>query len=537
MRRSARRLYPLALALTALNVPFQAGAATTMAVNPSKSRIANAPVKPEIHNRVSGAGRAPRLPGFGARTQSARAGESYFNGDHTASGLLGQERMRSSGERHFGASNDPRRPPVPGIHQFIGPLIVDHRGESVGNTWRMDNSVGEQRIRNQPLVGTGYRYSLPSTPFQGMAVRSYNRDTELNWTVGQAGVLKGEKIKSFETTTEKLTGFGARHILDQNWRAGAQTWMLHADQKAPLHYSLGGALEYQSTNQRRRHTLHAVQDDQHHWGSWLDSEQRSGPWRQRYGVYRFEPRLRWANKPMAEDREGLYWRADYERGRTAWFGGLELERTNVLAAPKVAGLVKTFGLVGIKRQVDRATGIGASIRAGVERQGLGAPAPDARIHATKVFVDREFALGASHFGARLFERISVTKPEESPGLFWDHAWLDSGSIKFKTQTGLTRLTRNDRFLVIPATGFKLKYGLTQDFELQAGVKYLWQQTGRPEEDAAGHATLGLSWLFDRRWRVSLDGRWDGEVLKEDYAHRDFLNRVFLTLAYQPARSN
>lgn len=455
-RRGARPA-PLALALTVLNVPIQAGASTVTAVNPSEPIAATAPVNFEIHDQAS------------------------------------------------------------------GKRIVDRRDLSVSNSWRMDPD----------LVGAGDRYSVPSAPFQDTAVRSYNLNTELNRTAGQPGVLKGNKIQAFDTTTGKLSGLGARHILSRNWHAGTQTWIEHADQNTPLDYSLGGALEYPNANQRR-HTLHAVPNSEWRWDSWRDTGQRSDSSLQRYGVYRFEPRLRWANKPMAEDREALYWRTDYEQGHKTWFGGLALERTNVLADSQVASLVAPFGFIGIKRQIDRASGIGGSFRAGIERQGLSAPAPDAHTYATKIFVDHEFALGASHFGARLVERTSATQPEESRELFWDHDWVDSESSELATLTGLAQLKRNDHFLVIPATGFKFKYGLTRHVELQAGVGYLWQHPGGPEEDAAGHATLGLTWLFDRRWRVSLDGRWDGEVLKEDYANRELLNQVFLTLAYQPA---
>jgi hypothetical protein len=146
---------------------------------------------------------------------------------------------------------------------------------------------------------------------------------------------------------------------------------------------------------------------------------------------------------MADHREGLYWRADHERGPTAWFGGLEIENTNVRAAPKVKGLIKTSGFIVIGQSLNLKTSISGSIRTGVERQVTGAPTPGAQIRKLQLFLDRQFIIGKSHFGARWLQRASKKKPEEQIDLFWEHAWLDNGSNNFKTSLGVAHLTRGD----------------------------------------------------------------------------------------------
>jgi hypothetical protein len=513
--------------LITLSAPLQLTISVEAAAGPLASTAAPGNLK--THDLLGGTRRAHRLPNFGTRTQPAEAG-TRFDNEHSDKELRWQEQMQGFGALQFEVQTDPHGLPPTGGNRRA---IVKQTGATLNDSWRMDSTIGEQRIRNLPILGTGYRYSLPDAPLRGMTMRGHNRSTEVNWAVGEKGFMQGNKIKSFETTGNTLTGLGARHSLTRNWRFGTQSWLARDDRKRTSQHSLGSALEYLSSDKNRRHALRAVQDSEQRWGSWLDNEHTFGAWRQRYGAYHFEPKLHWASKPVADDREGMYWRTDYERGRMAWFGGLESERSNVLADPEVAGLVTTFGSLGAKRRLNDVMGIGGSFRAGVERQGPGAPAPDARIRKVKLFVDRDFTIGASQFGAQLFARDSEHRPEESRGLFWDHAWLASDTHKFKTLMGVTHLTRNDRLFVIPATGFKLKYSLSRDFELQAGMKYLWQQTSRIEEDAASHAMLGLSWLFDRHWRVSLNGRWDGEILKEDALHRDLLNRVYLSVAYQP----
>jgi hypothetical protein len=34
--------------------------------------------------------------------------------------------------------------------------------------------------------------------------------------------------------------------------------------------------------------------------------------------------------------------------------------------------------------------------------------------------------------------------------------------------------------------------------------------------------------------MSVNGRWDGDVLKGDEAHRDFLNRIYLVVVHRPS---
>jgi hypothetical protein len=127
----------------------------------------------------------------------------------------------------------------------------------------------------------------------------------------------------------------------------------------------------------------------------------------------------------------------------------------VHANPKVAGIIKTVGFIGIEQHLSTDTSIGGSIRTGFERHGAGALAPGARFRKFKLFLNRQLPLGYSHFGAKYQERASLKKPEEQLGVVWDHTWLEADSNKFKTSLGLDHLTRRDQTYSIPATGFKL----------------------------------------------------------------------------------
>jgi hypothetical protein len=47
------------------------------------------------------------------------------------------------------------------------------------------------------------------------------------------------------------------------------------------------------------------------------------------------------------------------------------------------------------------------------------------------------------------------------------------------------------------------------------AKYLRQETGDSVKDLLSHVCLGAAWLADDDWRINLDERWDGEILKAD----------------------
>lgn len=410
-------------------------------------------------------------------------------------------------------------------------VSLKQRATIRNKTWRMNNFLGDQRAHAQGMIGKGYRYSLPAAPFRGIAGRGGMGDTKINWVLGQAGALKGGRVKTFETSNDRLIGLGVQQNVARHWRVGGQAWMLSGDSKAVTKNNFAGAVEYFSSSGRRRHALHLVRDSENDWGLWLDNDQSFGAWRHRYGVYRFAPRLRWINKLMAEDRQGLYWRTDYQRGRNAWFGGLEVERTNIGGNPKSIGTLETFGFAGIKRQINVETSVGGCFLMGVRKPATNARVPETQIHKLKLFLDQQSSIGESHLEARLFRRESTRNSEQRLGVFWNHDWVKAGSNELKTSLSLAQVTRGDETYLVPATGIKFRYAPTRSFELEASMNYQWQQPGT--EDVGSYATLSASWQVDRDWRVSLNGRWDGGVDTADDVNQDLLNRIDISLVYQP----
>ncbi len=515
------------IALTALNLSAPAKAYTPVATAAKSAPADKSSSTPEFLTNLR---RMPRLPTFATRS-TTNAGDSIDTNDRNFDGpLYWQERNSSYGAVQFEGTRSPASP-LPDQGQPVDHFSMHQEGLVFNDTWRMDSAIGEQRTHTLPMVGSGYRYSLPETGLLGVTTRSYAKDTEFNWTAGQAGSVGGRKIKSFETTSGQVSGFSGRQNLNDNWRLGGQAWMVEGDAKDAAQRNLGGALEYLSPNRNHRQTMHVAQDSQDHMGSWLDSDNHLGAWRQRFGVYRFDPKLKWVNKKMDDDREGVYWRTDHESRHTGWFTGVEAEKTNVYANPKTAGLLKTFAFVGIEQQLNSATRIGGNFRYGIERPGVGKPSSIAHIRKLKTFLERQLPIGISRFGALLVERTSRQRPEQQVGVFWDQAWLQNDTERFKTSMGVTRITRET--FMVPSTGFKLKYSLTRQFALEGAMRYLWQNTGDRQEDASSYMSMGASWAAFPAWLVSLNGRWDGDVVQADEANRDLLNRVYLTIAYQP----
>src|SRR5680860_538993 len=518
------------ITLTALGVSAAAQANTQVAATAKSAGADKAFSTPALS---SGPRHIQRLPTFETRSTTKAADSIDTNDRNPKAAVYWQERNSSYGAVQFEGRRNPANPLPTDDGKPVDHFSMNQEGLVFNDTWRMDSAIGEQRTHTLPMVGSGYRYSLPETGLLGVTTRSYAKDTEFNWTAGQAGSVEGRKIKSFETTSGQVSGLSGRQNLNANWSVGGQAWMVQGDAKDATQRNLGGALEYLSLNRNHRHTMHVAQDSQDHMGSWLDSDHYLGAWRQRFGIYRFDPKLKWVNKKMADDREGVYWRTDHQRHHTGWFTGVEAEKTNVYANPKTAGLLKTFGFVGIAQRLDSATRIGGSFRYGLERPSVGKAAPEARISKLKTFLERQSPIGISRFGANLVQRRSLQRPEQQLGMFWDQAWLQNDAERFKTSMGVAHITRANETFLVPSTGIKLKYAMTRQFALESAMRYLWQVTGDREEDASSYMSMGASWAASADWRVSLNGRWDGELVKADEANRDLLNRVYLTIAYQP----
>lgn len=464
----------------------------------------------------------PFINFIGTRTFEAlpRLSSAANYGDRSAPQPHSQMRLVIEGENALGSHGLPRR------------VLLKQPAIRIGDTWRMNNSFGDQRIRNQSIVASGYRYSLPTPKFRGFATRVAANNTEINWAFGQPIVERGKKSKSFDTTSDEMIGLGARHSITRNWRIGGQAWMLWGDAKSSVQRNFAGEVEYFNPSTHRRHAVRLAQDSDGGWGAWLDNDQSFGDWRQRYGAYHFEPRLRWINKRMAADREGLYWRTDYARGGTALFGGLELERTNVNFDSHTIGLIRTFGFAGIKRELDADTSLSGCVIVGIERYAEGTALAETRIHKLNLSLDRQFLFGQGHFGARFFRQASVKTTEQRLGLRWEHSWLDDRRNRVKTSLGLTHTTRGDETYVVPVTGFKLGYAPTRAFQVEASLNYLWGETGNAVEDAS-YASLAASWQIDRHWHMTLSGRWDAGIASSDGFNRDLENRIDLAIVYQP----
>lgn len=302
----------LLLTVSAINAPALAQIGT---ITPSDATVASTGEAP-WSNLFENAKRHPRLPHFGSQAMSETVTSTDAYSRDEAAGLRWWRKTPCHGSLNLEAHADPDAEIAPDGSRPVEHFLLSQQGLALNDAWRMDHALGDQHTRTQAFTGSGYRYSLPDATFRGTAGRGYKRNTEISWVTGRTGELKGEKVKSFRYTSSTINGLGAQQSLNRHWRIGGHTWLLRGDAEAEDRHNIAAALQYMDADNRRQHALRFAEDGQAHWGLWMDNDQWLGAWRQRYGFYRFEPRMRWINKDMPNDRQGLYWRTDHEVGNT-----------------------------------------------------------------------------------------------------------------------------------------------------------------------------------------------------------------------------
>lgn len=220
---------------------------------------------------------------------------------------------------------------------------IDQRAMPLDGGWFANHSAGDINTVNTPLGRGLGRISLPTTPLRGVGGRWYLDDTvDLNASVGRTGLFNGLDVAGFETSSGRVSTAGGQFKLPTASGAGRSDFAFQAIDGRDIADS-GGSGNKQNTqgfwasaawegqapwapalapgsdpvNDRLggfRVLGNVVQSTSSRDGSatglWADAAWRSDRWRNTAGVFRFEPKLRWATVALASDLQGVYWQAD-----------------------------------------------------------------------------------------------------------------------------------------------------------------------------------------------------------------------------------
>ena len=287
----------------------------------------------------------------------------------------------------------------------------------------MHNDLGVLRSNADPLVTSSFRFNLPSTLLAGGQTHIEQQGlSSLYISTGRIGRLDTGQVQGFETDRGKQAAIGYSRQLDNQWRTGVHLVHLDGSRNTPDHQSLASAIEYSINEGAERYTGHLLVDSEKQYGMWADGDNRVGRWRHRYGLFRFEPELLWAESAPVNDQQGGYLRTEMHTLRYDITAGLDLAQTDIENDPLRAGNNLYNIFFNGNWRMNRKTSLGGTltVRGSEGRDGLAGD--DMQNVIVSAFTTYAFPVGTTRVQLDS-ERIEEGREDGSAwGVTWDQDW-------------------------------------------------------------------------------------------------------------------
>lgn len=195
----------------------------------------------------------------------------------------------------------------------------------LGNTWLMDNTLGQQRSLPDSLLFGGYRYRLPGSPLTGISGRLRSDDTQYKWYAGNTGDYEGVSSRRFAEDGGKTAALFMQHDLSSSLRVGGVLSTLNNHDQIEDHNSMLGAFSFQTAE--AQHNLRILMNGDGNIAAWNDNSHGNiSGWRVRYGVFHAEPELKWNDSAIASDQQGIYAQASSRKQNTELSLGYDYQK-------------------------------------------------------------------------------------------------------------------------------------------------------------------------------------------------------------------
>ncbi len=306
--------------------------------------------------------------------------------------------------------------------------------------WVANSALGVIRNPINPLVTNSYRQSLPTPLYIGVASNIGDGQREIRFATGQIGTLTGLSASAFERTSGSFASIGGNLRIAERWSVGGQAISVRDVPNIVEHTSVAGVLRYQLPQRAGGASLHALTDGRGRAGIWSDADVTLDGVRHQFGIFRLDPGLLWADSQIANDQQGLYWRANLAGLRQFWSGGISYDDTNIQRDPTRGGQESVSGFVGTTLRLDRRVSVGGNISIQSTRPR------DANTLARRTFSGNLFTnvshwLGVSRIdAARYLLRPEASSQDTVDTLSISHDWPALG--EFSLNSALTGSREN-----------------------------------------------------------------------------------------------
>jgi hypothetical protein len=389
-----------------------------------------------------------------------------------------------------------------------GTVTLYNTGLALGGSWLADSSAGVIRTAHDSVISSSYRVQLPSSLLGGVLGTVRDPDSSLTLTAGSRGRLTGTAVFQFESEPGELLGVSASQRLDPRWTIHGQLWSLNGDPRIPDHQTVATAARYLAPDGSRSLQLNALGDSEGNLGLWADAYRYFGLWKHRVGAFRLDPGLLWTDALIANDQQGVYWRADVLRQRYNASLGLEASQTNIDDDPAVTGIDVIQGFASGSYRVDRLTSVGATLDLVDTRQGSGLQAAALpRTVSTRVYATRTFPVGQGRFEVFHQDTSSSQRSDEQTQFTWFHVW-PGGANRYLTSTlqygdGERADVGFDQW----TAGLTLRQTLSARFALDLNANASGTDFADDTSAKSYNANLALNWFLSRNWGATLNLGW------------------------------
>jgi len=367
----------------------------------------------------------------------------------------------------------------------------------------MDNTAGVLRSNADSMLSSSFRMNLPSALLLGAKSRISGQDSSLDISAGRIGRLGTGQIQGFDTSDGKLFSLGYNHDLGSQWRVGTYALDLEGAADVPDHQSVASALEYRGTDDRQSYKAHLLLDSKGQNGAWLDGDTRINRWRNRYGVFRLERDLLWADTALTNDQQGAYLRSETRSLRNAFTTGLDFVDTNINNdSTRPDNYIYNGFLDDSWRWTHKIT-IGSTLTVRGSSPRNDAAADESRDYVVSGYISRGFSIGTSRL------QVSASRLEEGNdvgngyGVVWDQDWnlrqdlSVSSSLSRENESGIDNQENRTSAALL------MRYEMTSSLNWDADISYVHVDSKQLNTQNNLFSSLAMYWRFLRDWDASL----------------------------------
>ena len=406
----------------------------------------------------------------------------------------------------FGAIGDDEDPF--GSSDVHGAFVVRQTDFALTEKTTMDNTLGVFR----PVAGwtrqRSSRLSVLTPELLGASTSLTRGRHTLRLSAGEVGRLRGPLSQAFFSESATATLLGDSWDPGLGWLFAADLWNVSGspdESENRSGYSLLAARHGAGLNRADR-LLQVIGNTDGSLGVSGYLVKRYVRYTHELGAYAIGPDMNWLAREISDDQSGVYWRTDYDKGRTHMNGSLEWLSLNLATGESEKTRAGILANLGWNFRQSYASTLGASGYYRGYHEGSG----DDRFFGSSLnmrlfYGYRHNRRYRSRWEASAY--VSELSPDSGPvttqALEYALTFDRSESSQIELELGFQRQHDDYRETWNPTVGLSASAPLSHGGWIDGSVGYSLYDVDRGSGQANWHAQLHVEHPFARRWTAGV----------------------------------